>query len=151
MSHIDVISVQNLGNIVDRIFEMSWFKTCFIAIGMVWASLFEGQHQIMAIIPLMIILDAITGFMSAWIRHDIDSSYYYKSPLKAFIYLIFVVVARAVDMVSPGDYFTYMMNFFIVSTEAISVLENISKMGLPVPTMLFKRLKRYQDELKKDS
>lgn len=149
MAHIETISVENLSNIVERIFEMSWLKTCLITFGMVWASMFEGQHQVMAIIPLMIILDAITGFMAAWMKHDIDSSYYYKSPLKAFIYLVFVLIARAVDSVSPGDYFTYMMNFFIVSTEAISILENVAKMGLPVPTMFFKRLKRYHEELKK--
>jgi phage-related holin len=38
------------------------------------------------------------------------------------------------------------MDSFLVLTEAISILENISKLGFPVPTTLVKLLKTYYDK-----
>lgn len=154
MTHLEHVSKASLLAVVEKVFELNWFKAILVSFGAVWASMFEGHTEIMAIVPMMIVLDAITGFSAAWMKHDIKSSFFYRSPLKAAIYFVFIVVARAVDMFAPGDYFTYMMSFFIVATEAISILENAHKMGVNVPHNVLNRLKEFNDtrnEVKKDS
>lgn len=144
MTHLEHVTKESLKLTVEKIFELSWVKVMIVSFGTVWASLFNGQKEIMTIIPLMIILDTITGFSAAWMNHNVKSSFYYRSPLKAAIYFIFIITARAVDMFAPGDYFTTTMSFFIVSTEAISILENAHKMGFDAPTSILKRLRDYR-------
>lgn len=149
MSHLDHLNFRSVEHIIEKVFDMSWLKAFVMSILAVWATLFKNQTEIMAIIPLLIIVDALTGFMAAWIKKDISSSEFHKTLLKAFIYFIFLIVARSVDMFMPGEICTYVTDFFIVSTEAISILENISKMGFPVPTSMVHRLREYQDKIAK--
>jgi len=108
--------------------------------------IFNGKYEAVYIIFTLLIIDNITGIWYAWKTKNINSRDFSRSPQKILIYFIMLIVSRMVDKTLPITAASSIMDAFIVCTEAISILENISKLGYPVPTFLVTRLKNFYDK-----
>lgn len=99
---------------------------------------------------IMIILDYVSGVASAIYNKKLNSQVGLKGILKKFMYLVIVCVSVILDRIigNTGAIRTLVIYFF-VANDGISILENIGKMGIPLPKKLIdtlEQLKKKGDE-----
>ena len=113
------------------------------------------------ILIVAMIIDYVTGMMSAWLNSELSSKKGIKGIVKKVSYLALVAVAMIVDwLIFQGlqqinvdlhysVFFAVLVTVWLIINELISVLENLSRMGVPIPNFLKKlidRLKNTVDE-----
>lgn len=113
------------------------------------------------ILIIAMIIDYVTGMMSAWLNSELSSKKGIKGIVKKVSYLALVAVAMIVDwLIFQGlqqinvdlhysVFFAVLVAVWLIINELISVLENLAKMGVPIPNFLKKlidRLKNTVDE-----
>ena len=83
-------------------------------------------------------LDYITGIMCAVLDKKLSSAVGFKGVMKKALILILVGVANVVDVhvVGTGSALRGAVICFYLSNEGLSLLENASYVGLPVPEKL---------------
>lgn len=118
---------------------------CGIA-GFLWGSL---DGLILALIAFMI-LDYITGVIVGIMQKKLSSSTGFEGLLKKGLILIIVSVGHILDTQLFGGESSVCRSAvigFYIANEGISILENVGKMGLPLP----EKLKKVLEQLKNDS
>lgn len=109
--------------------------------------LFGGWDQVLKILFIMIILDYITGVVRSGMKGELSSRTGFKGIIKKVAILVVVVIAVQLDKsMGQVNIFRYMVCFFYISNEGISILENFSKMGVPLPSFLVNLLKVMKDQ-----
>ena len=83
-------------------------------------------------------LDYITGIIIAVINKNLSSEVGFKGLAKKFLILVFVAVGHIVDTYVLGGTPVAMsaVMLFYIANEGISIIENASALGLPVPQKL---------------
>ena len=117
------------------------------------------------ILIVAMIIDYVTGMMSAWLNSELSSKKGIKGIVKKISYLALVAVAMIVDwLIFQGlqqinvdlhysVFFAVLVTVWLIINELISVLENLSRMGVPIPNFLKKlinRLKTTIDESERE-
>lgn len=100
-----------------------------------------------ALITFMII-DYITGVMIAIIQKQLSSAIGSKGLFNKMIIIALVGIANTIDVniLKNGSVVRTSVVFFYLSNEGISILENVAKLGLPIPEKLKKILIQIQEE-----
>lgn len=106
------------------------------------------------VLVIALIVDYITGMTKAWINSQLSSQIGFKGIVKKIGYLIVVCCGMGVDwlihtaVVSTGVEMNAMYLFgmiaciWLIINEMISVLENLSIIGVPVPEFLKKVMEK---------
>ena len=104
----------------------------------------------LAVLVAVMVIDYINGMSAAFIKAELSSRRGVKGIIKKLGYLALVCVGIGVDFIirycleQIGASFEVKMLFGLVVTvwlimnELLSILENLSRMGVPVPKMLTK-------------
>lgn len=104
---------------------------------------FEFRNEFwVLILPLILMgFDVLTGFINAWIKKEIQSSKLRAGLGKKVGELAILVI---------GEFFSFalripvgvmkFLSFYIILMEAISILENLDKLGVPIPKFVRKVL-----------
>ena len=104
-----------------------------------WLGYFLGgmDGMLIALIVFMV-LDYITGIMCAVVDKKLSSAIGFKGIFKKVLILILVGVATLLDknVVGSGSTLRTAIIAFYLSNEGVSILENASHLGLPVPQKL---------------
>ena len=102
---------------------------------------------------MFIVLDFITGLVKAWHNGEISSSKSGKGLVKKTMFLSMILIGHWLDKASlipdNGMSFRTLVLIFIIANEGISILENISEMGVPIPEFLkkvFERLDKSEED-----
>ena len=114
---------------------------------------------IMLIFAMMI--DYITGMMSACYNSELSSKKGIKGIIKKVGYLTLVFAAMIIDwLISQGlqqinidlnytVFFAVLVAVWLIINELISVLENLSRMGVPIPDFMKKLINRLKTTVDK--
>jgi toxin secretion/phage lysis holin len=104
-----------------------------------------------ALLALMLI-DYATGIICAIIKKNLCSSIGFKGILKKVSILIIVSVSQIIDvnMLSDSGVLRSSVIAFYVVNEGISILENSSKIGIPLPLKLKNILKQLNEDQTKE-
>lgn len=112
------------------------------------------------ILMVMMVLDYLSGMAVAWIQNNLSSKIGAKGIIKKVGYMGLIVVAMGADYliysgiiaanidISYNMWFGLLVAVWLIINEMISILENLSKLGVPIPdfmTKLIKRLKNAAD------
>ncbi len=111
------------------------FSTFVCAVcGFLWGQ-FDGL--IYALIAFMV-MDYITGLISAYIRKELSSSVDFRGIAKKVFIMALVAVGHILDtrIIGDGSIFRSAVIDFYLANEGISILENAGKIGLPLPKKL---------------
>lgn len=102
----------------------------------------ENYASLVVIVVLMS-FDLITAIMAAFKQGDpIESRRALKTATKLTVYCIFLSAMHLTESVIPGTTFMdEVAASFLALTEAISIMENIGRMGFAVPLKLLNQLK----------
>lgn len=125
--------------------EIEW-GACFAAVGTVCNHLFGSWSNLWEAILLLMVLDYITGLLSAWINSNkkLDSRKGWRGLAKKAVIVIIIMVAHTADIVfNQGTITRDVAIMFYIANEGLSILENATNCGVPVPTKLKENLAQY--------
>ncbi len=118
------------------------------------------------IVPVLVLLvfmifDYCTGMISAWKSKQLSSRVGIDGIVKKTCYMILVVVAMGVDYLIYSGltamnisvpcelWFGMLVTIWLIINEMISILENLSKIGVPIPAFLQKMIGRLKNTVEK--
>lgn len=86
---------------------------------------------------IIIVIDYITGILSAIYNKKVNSKIGFKGILKKFSYLFIIALSVIIDFIlgQSGTIRTLVIYFF-VANDGISILENVAEMNIPLPKKL---------------
>lgn len=118
-----------------------------------------------ALLPVLLvllgvmILDYITGMVKAGIAGTLNSTRGWQGLLKKLMYAVTVAIAMVADYLlyiggsqigidmHESAYFGTLVSIWLIINECISILENLSEIGVPMPGFLGRILQRVQDKV----
>ena len=120
--------------------DLIWAKVqmAIAAIGG-WLGYFVGGVDgLMTALLVFMVLDYVTGLMCAVVDKKLSSAIGFKGICKKVLILMLVGIAHVIDVhvVGTGNALRSAVVCFYLSNEGVSVLENASHLGLPVPEKL---------------
>lgn len=117
-------------------------------VGAILAERLGGFDGLLEVLTVFIIVDYVTGIFCAIAEKKLSSEIGFKGIVKKVLIFILVGMANAVDVfVLKGDeqLIRTAVIFFYLSNEGISILENVSRIGLPIPDKLKEILNQIRD------
>lgn len=106
------------------------------AIGSGVIFLFGAWDIAFQVLVALIIIDYVTGVMVALINKNLSSQLGIKGIFKKIAILTTVVVAVLIDRAMGTDVLRLATIFCLCGNEGISLLENLTKLGAPIPEKL---------------
>ena len=119
----------------------------FAAIGGYIGWFLGGFDGFLYALVAFVVIDYITGLMAAFIEKKLSSSIGSKGIFKKVLIFILVGIGHIIDfhIIKNGSAVRTAVIFFYLSNEGLSIIENATRIGLPVPEQLkvvFKELKK---------
>ena len=91
-------------------------------------------------------MDYVTGIFKGIKNKNLNS----KRGIEGIIYKIciifMIILAEQIDIITNQDIFRNLICYFFISNEGISILENLTLLGLPIP----EKITKFFEELKKE-
>ncbi len=107
-----------------------------------------GCDGILYALVIFVVMDYITGIMCAISDKVLSSEVGFKGIVRKVLIFILVGIANILDVqvINTGSILRTAVIFFYLSNEGISLLENATHLGLPVPEKLKVVLKQLHDK-----
>ena len=121
----------------------------FIAmLGLAFGMIVGEVDRLLFALIIFVCIDYLTGVIDAIYTKTLSSEVGYKGICKKVCIFMLVAVANIVDVyvIGSGAAVRSMVIFFYLANEGISILENISKLGIPIPEKLADILKNLDKE-----
>lgn len=133
---------------------MKWDKilsTTIAGVGACANYFFGGLDMALKTLLLLMLLDYVSGLICAGKDKTLSSSTGFKGLGKKILILIIVGVGMSVDNATGAHGIVRsMVIFFYASMEGISILENATRAGVPVPEQLKEMLIQLKEGNKKE-
>lgn len=116
------------------------------------ASLLGGFDYILKALLIIIVIDFLTGIVSAGVFHKskygngISSNAMVKGAVRKIFTLVLVVIANVIDKILGIDYVRNAVVMYFIATEGISILENMVHMGVQIPSFLTNLLETFKEK-----
>ena len=93
------------------------------------------------------VVDYLTGIMCAMVDKKLSSAVGFKGIFKKVLIFVLVGIANILDVqvIGNGSVLRTAVIFFYISNEGISLLENASHLGLPIPAPIRNVLQQLHD------
>ncbi len=121
--------------------------------------LYNAVGLLFVILLIFMALDYITGLFNAWMLNKANSRVGLLGIVKKFGYVALLCLSFLLDL-AIGDtlstlnmklplesFFGILVTCWLLGNEALSVLENLESMGVPIPLFLKKGIKAYTDSV----
>ena len=120
----------------------------FSAIGGLLGIQFGELDGVLYALLAFMVFDYLTGVFAAVVEKQVSSHIGFKGLFKKVAILCLVSVAHLIDtaVLKEGGAIRTMVIFFYLSNEGLSILENVVRLGLPVPAKLEQILKQCHDK-----
>lgn len=132
--------------------NISYLKGVVVSVGtgLTW---FLGTWDIaLQVLVCFMFLDYITGVLRAYVNKEVSSSVGLKGiARKAVIFVVLIVAVLLDRLLNTGNWvFRTLICYFYIANESISLLENCSALGLPIPEQLKEALAQLKEGEKKE-
>ncbi|AEE92506.1 conserved membrane protein of unknown function [Tepidanaerobacter acetatoxydans Re1] len=110
----------------------------FAAIGGYIGWFLGGLDGLLYALVAFVVADYITGLMAAFLEKKLSSSVGFKGIFKKVLIFAFVGLGHIIDfyIIQKGSALRTAVIFFYLSNEGLSIIENATMIGLPVPEKL---------------
>lgn len=100
--------------------------------------LLGGIDGFMYALLTFVVIDYITGLMVAVLERKLSSEVGFRGIFKKVLIFVMVGIGNIIDtnLIKNGSAVRTAVIFFYISNEGISIIENSSKIGLPIPQKL---------------
>ena len=119
----------------------------FAALGGAVGAVMGGFDGFLYALIVFVVVDYLTGIMAAILNKRLSSEVGFHGIFKKIVIFALVAVGHIVDthVIQNGSVIRTAVIFFYLSNEGISILENASLIGLPVPQKLKDVLEQLRD------
>ncbi|MDM0609970.1 phage holin family protein [Clostridium perfringens] len=126
----------------------NYLKIGIVAIGNLFTWLLGAWDTPLVILIVLMALDYITGITKGYVNKDLSSNIGLKGiARKGVIFTILIVAVMLDRLLNTGNWiFRTLVCYFYIANEGISIIENASELGVPVPS----KLKNALIQLKED-
>ena len=125
-------------------------RVAFVAIAAGAGELLGGYDQFLHALVLFVAIDYVTGVLRAAHEKKLSSQVGGWGIIKKLF--LMVAVANELDHIIGTDHLIRLATIaFFLSNEGISLLENISALGVPVPPRLLRTLEEMKDKGKDEN
>lgn len=118
---------------------------CVVCIG----ALFGRQDEWLLALVIIVVIDYLTGISKAYILGKLNSRVGLKGVLKKVMYFAVVAVASIIDdLLNAQGAVRLAAIGLLIGNESLSILENCTEAGIPVPKVLVRaldKLKHYDN------
>lgn len=123
------------------------FKNHYIAaiVGGIGGFLFGKWDLPLQVLITSMILDYVSGMLKAFYLGEVSSRVGYKGIVKKTGILFTIIVANLTDIILGLTIFRSAICMFFCMNELMSILENVSLLGVPIPSFLTDRLVQTKD------
>lgn len=109
-----------------------------------------GQDKMITCLVILMAVDYISGVIKAFIIEKANSKQGFKGLLKKIMMLLVIVLAHQIDLLFDGKFTIRTLTIgILLSNEGLSILENASICGVPIPEKLKNMLEQYKDSKNK--
>ena len=114
------------------------FNSTVAVVATFFTYLFGGWDVAIGILIVFMCLDYATGVIVAYQNNLLNSEVGFKGLVKKFMILVILIVAVMLDrLMNTGTWvFRTLVCYFYISNEGISLLENVSNLGVKIPDKL---------------
>ena len=125
----------------------SWTQIGLTAVGGFLGWFLGGVDGFLYALVAFIATDYITGVMCAIVERVLSSEIGYRGIFKKVLIFALVGVAHIIDqnIIGDGSVIRTAVIFFYLSNEGISIIENATRLGLPIPEKLRDVLEQLKD------
>mgnify|MGYP000782654842 CR=1 FL=1 len=101
---------------------------------------------------IFVVMDYFTGILAAGVKKELSSAVGFKGIAKKVCIFVLVGIANILDtqVLQNGTAICTAVIFFYISNEGVSVLENATHLGLPVPEKVKVVLQQLHDRAEED-
>ncbi len=119
----------------------------FAALGGAGGAVMGGFDGFLYALIVFVVVDYLTGVMVAVLKKELSSEVGFHGIFKKVVIFALVAVGHIMDthVIQNGSVIRTAVIFFYLSNEGISILENASVIGLPVPQKLKDVLEQLKD------
>ena len=98
------------------------------------------------ILVVFICMDFITGILQGFYNGELSSKRGYKGLFKECGIMFVIIVANLLDLLTGVPLFRIPVVYFFIAIEGVSILENLGKMGVPIPEVLLDKLAQLKEK-----
>ena len=118
-----------------------------------WLGYFLGGCDgVLIALVVFVVMDYLSGVMCAVADKTLSSEVGFKGICRKIVIFILVGIANILDVqvIGSGSVLRTAVIFFYISNEGVSLLENASHLGLPVPQKIKAVLEQLHDRAEDD-
>ncbi len=109
------------------------------------------NNDMVLLVCILIVADILTGIAKATKTHTLQSAIFRHGGYKKVFILLIICVAWSIDKIYFQNDMIYTASCtYYLFNEAISITENLSELGVPIPDKLKRILKDFRDKNKND-
>ncbi len=122
-------------------------QCAFAAMGGAIGSVLGGFDGFLYALILFVVIDYVSGIFVAVSNGILSSSVGFRGIAKKVLLFFLVAVSTSIDrhVLQTGEVVRTAVIFFYLSNEGVSILENATRLGLPVPEKLKKVLEQIKE------
>lgn len=109
------------------------------------AYLFGGLDVLISCLLTMVVIDYITGIVAAWINKELSSHIGFVGIIKKVCIFLVVMAAQCISLITDVEGIRNVTVSFYIANEGISILENLGRIGVPLPKKLVDVLKQIKE------
>ncbi len=96
---------------------------------------------------IVVVIDYISGVLSALYNKKLNSKIGFKGILKKLSYFCIIVLATLLDsLLGNSGAIRTLVIYFLVANDGLSIVENAAEMGVPLPKKLIEALEQLRKE-----
>lgn len=124
------------------------FKTLVAAAGSVASFLFGGWSFALQVLIIFVFLDYVTGMVASGTEGKLSSQAGFKGIFRKVLIFVLVTMGHLVDgyLGTGNSMFRDGVIAFFVANEALSIVENSGRMGLPIPPVITRMVDALKDK-----
>jgi toxin secretion/phage lysis holin len=113
------------------------FNSVTTGLGGVIGFLYGGWSMALTVLVTLVVLDYLTGWLASAVEGKLSSAVGFKGIAKKVTIFLIVAVAHLADgFLNAGSVLINASVFFYAANEILSIIENASRIGVPVPKVI---------------
>jgi toxin secretion/phage lysis holin len=125
---------------------ISWFKVGCSFLGGILGYFLGGFDVMLSTLLVFMLIDYLSGVINAIIKKKLNSSIGAKGILKKVLILLLVGMSNMLGIAIGIETIRYVVISFYLANEGISIIENASKIGVPIPNKIKEVLEQLHKE-----
>ena len=128
---------------------IGYLKLAVAVVGTFLTTFFGGWDTMLRVLVLFVAIDYVVGVTAAWFEKKLNSEIGARGIVKKILLFVIVALAVQVDLALGQEIFRSLAIWFYLANEALSIIENAGRCGVPIPSFLktaLEQMKQKADE-----